>query len=105
MDLLITLLFVANVILAITDAAVAYQMAPRLVAAIISDPDVQPGRVKKLRSLLPLLVALYVTLDCQAHALRHPGYLGGLTLLLMGDIVVQLLVARKQSGVADGGGD
>ena len=103
MEILVEILFVANVILAIADAAVAYSTAPHFVAAINPDPDRQAAAVRNLRNLLPLLVALYVVLNCQAHALRHPGYLVGLTCLLVGDILLQRYLGRKRDGMVDGG--
>lgn len=96
------LLFVINVVLANVDAAVAYLTAPRFIAALNNDSEGQERGIRRLRSLLPLLVALYITLACQAFAQRHAGYLAGLTLLMVGDILLQLYIGRNRSGTLDG---
>ena len=56
--------------------------------------------MKKLRSLLPLMVAFYSGLDCYAYSLRHVGYLGGLTLLLLADIILQWHIAGRKEKVS-----
>jgi len=95
MELFLIILFVVNVVLVLADASVAYHNAPRFVSIVNADPEGQVVGAQQIKSILPLLVALYVSLDCYAHSLRHPGYLAGVTLLLAGDILVQLILTRK----------
>ncbi|SNB45672.1 hypothetical protein [Geobacter sp. DSM 9736] len=95
MDLLLSLLFGLNIILSIVDAAVAYIRAPRIVAALNPDSEGRESWVKTLRSLLPFLVAFYVILTCYAHSFANPGYLALISLLLLGDILVQLIISRR----------
>lgn len=103
MDFLLLLLFILNVVLALVDASVAYHKAPRYIGFFNSDPEGRDSGVKRVTSLLPLVVALYVSLDCYAYSLRHAGYLAGLALLLVADILVQMAIARKGEAASDDG--
>lgn len=94
---LLSILFVANLVLTLVDASLAYHKAHRLIAFLNPTPELIETGVKTIRSLLPLMVALYSGLSCHAYSLRHTGYLASLTLLLLADIVLQWhLAARKE---------
>ncbi len=96
---LLSVLFVANLVLTLVDASLAYHKAHRLIALLNPTPEERATGVKKIRSLLPLMVAFYSGLDCYAYSLRHVGYLAGLTLLLLADIVLQWYLAGRKEKV------
>ena len=97
---LLSILFVINLMLTLIDASLAYHKTHRLIAFLNPAPEWRETGVKKIRSLLPLMVAFYSGLTCYVFSLRHLGYLGGLTLLLLADIVLQWHIAGRKEKVS-----
>jgi hypothetical protein len=96
MEYLILPLFVLNIVLTLADASVGYHKVPEIVAAFNDDPDGSSAAAKDVSFLIPFLVALYVALDCHAAwNLRDVRWLAGLSLLLTGDMLLQLRLAAR----------
>jgi len=88
-------LFVLNVVLTLVDAACAYRNIPQYAAAFHEEPDRRDKLARDIRHVLPWLVALYSSLNCYAYSFRELSYVGGMTLLLLGDIVIQMYAVRR----------
>ncbi|HWI40939.1 MAG TPA: hypothetical protein VNX25_05570 [Verrucomicrobiae bacterium] len=93
MDLLFLPLFVVNILLGLADASVAWHRTPAFVTMLTGSPG--DKAVADVRSLLPLLVALYTSLNCYAYHHREILYLAGVSILLCADIATQLYVSRR----------
>lgn len=91
-------LFVLNIVLTIADAALAFRNSPLYAAAFQPDPEGREKTEKDIRFLLPWLVALYSALNCYAYSFHDLFYIGGMTSLLVFDLVVQKYLARRLCG-------
>lgn len=92
-------LFAVNFLLTLIDASIAYHKAQRLAVFMNTDPEGMGPGVKRIRAFLPLVVALYSALNCYAYSLRHTGYLAGLALILVADIVLQWHLAVREKKI------
>lgn len=95
LDTFLASLFALNLLLTLADAAAAWHAAPSLVTAFNPDENSRERSIDKLRSLLSLMVGLYVFLNCKAYAAGTPGYLIVLLLLLVADLLFQNHICRK----------
>lgn len=95
METLPVVLFTLNLILILVDASVAYHKVPVIISARTEEPDGKAVAERNVCNLLPVLVAIYVALDCYSWRTGDFRYLGGLTFLLCFDILLQLRLARR----------
>lgn len=89
------ILFSGNLVLTIVDAAIAYRKAENIVGFILPGSEAREAGAKRIRSFLPLMVALYTLLDCNAYSLHDTRFLLGLTILLAADIILQRHLAGR----------
>ena len=91
-------IFIINTVLVLVDTALGYHLAPRLLAGMDEPEAIETG-VRTTRSLLPVVVALYMFFNCLGYFQGRTVYLLSVSGLVLVDMVLQLLLRRKRRGV------
>lgn len=95
-NLLLLSFFVLNTLLVLLDASLGYHLAPRLLR--MADPD-EPEQletaVRAVRSMLTLLVTLYMFFNCLAYFRGNSVLLLVVTTLVVFDLGGQLYLRRR----------
>jgi hypothetical protein len=89
--------FLLNIMLVLVDAALGYHLAPRLLAGMEDDEAAETG-VRATRSLLSVVVALYMFFNCIGYFQAHSSYLLTVTCLVLADMALQSWLVRRTSG-------
>lgn len=91
-------IFIFNTMMILVDAALGYHFAPRLLAGM-GEPEAVEAGVRTTRKLLPAIVALYMFFNCMGYFQGRTVYLLSVSGLILVDLVLQLLLRRKQQGI------
>lgn len=91
-------IFIFNILMILVDAALGYHFAPRLLAGM-GEPETVEAGVRTTRKLLPAIVALYMFFNCMGYFQGRTAYLLSVSGLILVDLVLQLLLRRKQRGI------
>jgi len=94
MEPLMLPLFIINTVLIIADASLGYLLAPRLLRGI-GDPDQIGQAVRPTRTLLSIVVALYMFFNCRGYFLAEPAWLVAVLVLVVADMLLQNWLARR----------
>ena len=95
MDPYFPYIFISNVFLTIADATIGYHAAPTLVRLGASDEESAVLSLRRVRTLLAGVVAIYMFCNCLAFFNRQPFFLLVVTGVIVLDIVAQLMVIGK----------
>ena len=91
-------IFIINTVMVLVDTALGYHLAPRLLAGVDEPEAVETG-VRTTRSLLPVVVALYMFFNCLGYFQGRTVYLLSVSGLVLVDLVLQLLMRHKRRGM------
>jgi hypothetical protein len=91
-------IFIINTVMVLVDTAIGYHLAPRLLAGMDEPEAVETG-VRTTRSLLPVVVALYMFFNCMGYFQGRTVYLLAVSGLVMTDMALQLWLRRKRRGM------
>jgi hypothetical protein len=96
-------LFLLNTILVLLDVSLGYFLSPRLLAGA-AEPEAAEAALRTTRSLLPVIVALYMFFNCLGYFQAQMPVLMTVTCLVLADLGLQFwLRRRKPKGQDDGG--
>jgi hypothetical protein len=90
-------IFIFNTLMVLADTALGYHLAPRLLAGMDEQEAVEAG-VRTTRSLLPVVVALYMFFNCLGYFQGRTSWLLAVSVLLLVDMALQLWLRRKRLG-------
>ena len=93
-------LFILNTVLIIADASLGYLLAPRLMQGI-GDPEQAARAVRPTRTLLSIVVALYMFFNCRGYFLAEPAWLAAVLVLVVADMLLQNSLARRNRAASD----
>ncbi len=96
MEPLMLPLFILNCILIIADASLGYLLAPRLLRGV-GDPEQISQAIRPTRTLLSIVVALYMFFNCRGYFLSEPAWLVAVLVLVLADMLLQNWLARRRS--------
>lgn len=88
-------IFLSNVFLTLADATVGYHAAPSLARLTAIDEESTLQAVRRVRSLLAGVVAVYTFFNCLAFFNRQTFFLLAVTGVIILDIVAQLVVSGR----------
>lgn len=87
-------LFLVNMLLILGDAALGYHLAPRLLKGM-GDPEMAEQALRPTRTVLSLVVALYMYFNCLGYFRSRIGVLAVVTCLVLADMLLQLWLSRR----------
>ncbi len=90
-----TFIFILNVILALADVSLGYNLAPLLGRRGAVDDADSERKTRGMRKFLSIIVAVYVLLDCLAYSRQSLVFLIAVTGIIVLDMVGQLVIRRK----------
>lgn len=91
-------IFIINTVMVLVDSALGYHLAPRLLAGM-DEPEAVEAGVRTTRSLLPVVVALYMLFNCLGYFQGRTLYLLSVSGLVLVDMALQLILQRKRRGI------
>ena len=91
-------IFIFNTLMVLADTALGYHLAPRLLAGM-DEPEAVEAGVRTTRGLLPVVVALYMFLNCLGYFQGRTIWLLAVSALLLVDMALQLWLRRRRRGL------
>ena len=91
-------IFIINTLMVLADAAIGYHLAPRLLAGM-DEPEAVEAGVRTTRTLLPVVVALYMFFNCLGYFQGRTTWLLAVSGLVLVDMALQLWLRRKRRGI------
>lgn len=95
MDKFLLPLFVINLLLTITDAAVGYHAAPALMRHFTPDEVTAEHSTAGMRGMLGLVVALYMFFNCYGYYRGSGVMLLVVAGVILADMVAQIVLRRR----------
>jgi hypothetical protein len=91
-------IFIFNTLMVLADTALGYHLAPRLLAGM-DEPEAVEAGVRTTRSLLPVVVVLYMFFNCLGYFQGRTTWLLAVSALLLVDMALQLWLRRRRRGL------
>ena len=91
-------IFIFNTLMVLADTALGYHLAPRLLAGM-DEPEAVESGIRTTRSLLPVVMALYMFFNCLGYFQGRTTWLLVISALLLVDMALQLWLRRKRRGL------
>lgn len=95
MDKFLLPLFIINLLLIITDAAVGYHAAPALMRHFTPDEETAEHSTACMRGMLGLVVALYMFFNCYGYYQGGGGILLAVAGVVLADMVAQIALRKR----------
>lgn len=95
-EFLLLFLFALNILLILLDASLGYHLAPHLLLLTgQDDPELHESAVRSVRSMLTLLVGLYMFLNCLGYFRNNGTLVMIVTTMIFFDLGGQFYLRRR----------